>query len=372
MLRTFPLIHFGLCAVLFSAIPAVLMAEEQQEAPVIPIYLQPIWEAAAQPIILRPETQRAQLEFERAKWALRAEGSAWRPTVYAHTNSQLSEQESNNSNEAGSSNTVVRTTTNSGEIGLNQRFSTGTEVSISSSSSRETNNRRNSFLQESWVSRVRLSLSQDLLRGGSRQANLKATRDAEEHITANREQIAEEVLNAFTDLSAAWLEFGRAQTAHSYALQALDNNLKALEIARARFDSGLSSRREMLARERDLAEQQATVGRLLRDVTLQQDELILRWGLPQIPAIKHIGISVDEAQSLKTRDQCFNRFIASSMAESDTDFSQTLAGRGAQRDLESVQRNLQSATVDARDSLQLEAGVGFSGRDRDFPQAGMH
>ena len=91
---------------------------------------------------------------------------------------------------------------------------------------------------------MRLTVTQNLLRGSSRSANLRAIRDAEADIAANREQVDQEMLDSFADLSASWLDFGRAQFAHSYAVQALENNRRGLELSKARFDSGLSSRSE--------------------------------------------------------------------------------------------------------------------------------
>ena len=227
---------------------APALAEESPSAcPVeIPAYLQPIWQAAQQPIVARPEAQRNLLELERSELALSAEDAEWRPTIYSDNRGNLSEQVSNNSTESGSSDTIVRNTTATTELGINQALSTGTDVSLSASTSRETNNRRNSFLQESWVSRVRLSISQDLLRGSNREANLRAIRDAESEIEASRETIDQELISTFADLSAAWLDYGRAELAKNYSLQALRDSEENLELSQARFDSGLSSRSEIL------------------------------------------------------------------------------------------------------------------------------
>lgn len=332
----------------------------------IPPYLLPIWEAAEKPIKDRPETQSAQLELERAEWALRAEDAEWRPNVYSDANTELSEQESNNSTEAGSSSTVVRNTANTGEVGLNQSFSTGTDIRVNASSSRETNNRRNSFLQESWVSRVRLTVTQNLLRGNNREANLRAVRDAEAAIEDSREAVEQEVLDSFSDLSESWLDYGRAQFAYRYALQALESNRQGLELAKARFDSGLSSRSELLARERDLAEQQATVGRLERDVESQVDDLRLLWGIEEIPSLEQLAVVAQESLDLDHQEEKLSE-LTGPIAQFDTVlFQETYAGRDAQRSLENAQRASHAADDAGQDSLNLEAGVGLSGRDRGF------
>lgn len=317
-----------------------------------PEWLQPLLLAASQPVNERLETRQAELERQQAAWTVAAEGAPWRPRLFSDVSTSFSEDRPNNSTELGGNTQAIRATENRAELGISQSLSTGTELSLSASTARETNNRANAILSESWVSRVRLTVSQELLRGNQRQANLAAYHNAQSTLKERADEVVIALSDAFQALAEDWLEFGRSNYAWQHATSQLKDARSALELARARQDVGLSGRSEILARERDVAEQQATVGRLERAWQLNQQQLIRQWGSHELPPPP---TGVDAALSPRDWDI--------------PDFAQTRAGRLAQYAVERQQRSTLAAANNGLDSLTLRAGAGLFAREETFANA---
>ncbi|TVR44981.1 MAG: hypothetical protein EA402_05455 [Planctomycetota bacterium] len=323
----------------------LLPASEQAEPPA---WLQPLFQAAAEPLRQRPEVAAEQLEGQRAQLAIAQEESAWNPRFHADASGALSEDRPNNSTELGGSNRVIRSDDVRLELGISQPLSSGTTINLQAISARETNNRANAVLRESWVSRIRLNLTQELLRGGSASINRAAVSQARSDLLAVEDALQAAIADAFRGLSEDWLEHARAQHRLAHAQEQLAHAQSGLELARARLEVGLSSRLEVLSRERDLVEQEASVARLQRAQDAAANRFQRHWQGDEIPPLES--------------------FSASPLPKTSNGigFADTRSGRDSERAQERIQRSLEQALDRGRDSLTARAGVGLFAREDGF------
>lgn len=309
-------------------------------------WLTPLVEAAATPLSQRSEVNQAQLEMQRSRFAIEREQAAWRPRFFADGSHNRRVESSNDATETGNQQRSIRVNDVRAEVGVAQPLATGTTVQVSALSSRETNNRANALNQESWVSRVRLSVNQELLRGRDRSANLAPLEDARQQWEGDQERLQQEITRSFRQLSQHWIAYGRSVAAHAHAEQSLASAESTLELAQARHEAGLVGRSELLARERDVVEQQAQLGRLERAMHSERERLRISWGDLQLPPPpQEVSLDAD--------------------LPALPDFADTLAGRLATRSVEIQQRAAHRADQAGADSLTLSLGVGLSGRDGD-------
>ncbi|TVR13223.1 MAG: TolC family protein [Planctomycetota bacterium] len=309
-------------------------------------WLTPLVEAAASPLTHRSEVNQAQLEVRRSRLAIDREQAAWRPRFFADGSHNRRVESSNDATETGNQQRTIRVNEVRSEVGIAQPLATGTNVQISALSSRETNNRANALNQESWVSRVRLTINQELLRGRNRDANLAPLNDAREQWEGDQERLQQEIALSFRHLAEQWIAYGRSVAAHDHAEETLASASSTLELAQARHHAGLVGRSELLARERDVVEQQAQLGRLQRAMRSEREQLRMSWGDVALPPPPQDVDSDDTLPDIPA-------------------FAETIRGQLAAREIAAQQRASHRADQAGMDSLTLSLGAGLSGRDGD-------
>ena len=331
-----------------------LSAGEAPPTPAIPptpgpqesaAWLMPLLQISRDMARTRPEVVDADIGNHSAALSSRVAESQWNPRVslapsYGETRSQ--------SNSVVDGPGIIRTQSGSTSLSLSKPFSTGTAVAVGGSSSAARSNGAGVISDDFYSSSLSLTISQNLLRGNSRETNESGIRDAHDAEVDAHDQFDATLEGQLADLATRWL--GMAQSEASLVQRRDDvriatDNLRQFE---ERLRIGLSRELDVLSLRRGVADQEVQLAKQERQYAADLRQLALYWPDLVLP---------ERAPLLK---------IAAPPIPAPPSFATTRMGRASLRSLAAAARRVAVAGNNALDDLSIDTSLAKYGTDGDL------
>lgn len=325
----------GLTAADAPPAPAVATANQS-------VWLMPLLRAARDIVRTQPEVIDAELSLQGSQLSTRVAGAQWNPSVSVSPSYGQSQSVSNSVIDGPG---VIRTQNASTSVALSKPFATGTSVSLGASSSGSRSDGAGVISDDFYSSSVYLAVSQNLLRGSSRELNLAGVQAAIDSEIASHEQLAAEVEARYSDLAGRWLDLALAEASIAQLrsdVGVAKDNLRQFE---ERLKIGLSRELDVLSLRRGVADQEVQLAKAERAYATDLRQLGLYWP----------GLTLPERAGLLTATQ--------PQTPASVSFAASRQGQGTLRSIAAAARELAVARNNALDALGLNGSLNKSGSD---------
>lgn len=250
-------------------------------------------------------------------------------------------------------NTKPFNTSQTFQLGAQQKVSTGATIGIGTAVSRATSNSTRNLINPDVTSEISLNIRQPLLRGAGREVNLAQIAKNRLALTQSHLQVRREILDVIADAEISYWDLATAMARKQLQLSNLALANKLLEENRERERLGLATRLEVLQAEANVAAQTEQI--ILAEENIENAQDTLRVILGIIPTGSEPYIEVDPLPEFTPELPDFQEALRSALAQ-DMDI---------QIQYEIIEQRKLDRMV-AKDntlpSLDLVAGVGVLGR----------
>jgi outer membrane protein TolC len=308
-------------------------------------WLVPLLRAAREVVHSQPEVIDAELTVQASQLGTRVAGAQWNPRVSVSPSYGQSQTVSNSVVDGPG---IIRTQSGSTSVTLSKPFATGTAVSVGASSSGSRSDGAGVISDDFYSSSVYLAISQNLLRGNSRELNLAGVQAALDAETASREQFAGELEARYSDLAVRWLDLALSEASIAQLrsdVGVAKDNLRQFE---ERLKIGLSRELDVLSLRRGVADQEVQLAKAERTYAADLRQLGLYW--PGLALPKRTGLlSAPRPEAPAT-----------------VSFAASRQGQATLRAIAGAARDLAVARNNALDDLGLDASLSKYGTDGDL------
>ena len=347
---TFFLCFFFAQVSLFSQ----LHAEETALPPALPptapakdsaAWLMPLLSVSRELARTRPEVVDADISRNSAALSTRVAQSQWNPR--ASLSPSFGEGRSQ-SNSVVDGSGIIRAQNGSTSLSFTQPFSTGTAVSLSGASSASRSDGANVISDSFYSSSVSLAISQNLLRGNSRELNRAGILDANEAELDAHDQFDSTLEGQLADLATRWLTVAQAEASLEQRREDVRISAENLRQFDERLRVGLSRELDVLSLRRGVADQEVQLAKDERRYAAELRQLALYWPDLVLP---------ERASLLK---------IAAPAIPAPPSFATTRLGRATLRSLAAAARRVAVAQNNAYDDLSVDTSISKYGTDGDL------
>ncbi len=196
-----------------------------------------------------------------------------------------------------------------------------------------------------------VSLSQALLRGGSRSVNLAGIEDARDAERASGEQFDATFEAVLADLAQRWIGLAQSEAGNAELRARLKEAREELAQHEERRRIGLDAELAVLSLRRGVADQEVQLAKSERAYAADLRQLALLWP----------GLALPERAGLLR--------VPHPGLPGPADFAATRAGAAAARALRAAERAVEVARDQARDDLSLSTALSKGGGDPDLGRA---
>ncbi len=240
---------------------------------------------------------------------------------------------------------VVRDRTTTATAALSQAFATGTSVKLQAGSSRADTTNPSAINDVFYTSSVQLIITQSLLQGSSREANLADLYTAREQLEANREATTLQLETLLESLGEDWVNLAQRDSEVHLRQARLEVSRSNLTTTEEMVKQGLTRQLNVLSVRRDLATQEAALAEAERARDSIRERLRVTWP----------GLTLPSGDGLAANATAVEPALAS--------YADTLNGHTALRRISFAARTLGVARSNALDQLDLNVTLGKIGTD---------
>jgi outer membrane protein TolC len=240
---------------------------------------------------------------------------------------------------------IVKNRTTSANAALGQTFSTGTGVRLQGNGSQIQTDDRNSLVDQFYNNNVQLVVSQALLQGGSREANLAAWRNAQDLEANARENSAEQLEGRFAALAEDWINLAGLELEVGERREQLAVAQRNLDQSQQRSRLGAGREVDNITLRRDVATQDAGLAGANRQLAGTHERVAVNWPGLALPPRAQLGAAALPGTTTAVS------------------YATTRAGHASLRLISTAARTLAAARNYALDRLDLNLTFGKNGTD---------
>src|ERR1043165_7987214 len=281
-------------------------------------WLTPLIATAHGQALQLPEVVRAEREIRRSELVRYQVLARWNPEFTLGTNFDENRRLSTSSVDGFGLVVDQNATANTA---LANTFSTGTTVRLQAVTQQSKTTSASALNDEFYNSTVQLVLSQALLQGGQRDANLVDLQNVGDQVESDRDSRDETIESRLLTLAEQWLDLAQREIELDLRRSHLVLIRRYLGFAEERARLGLGRELDAFSLRRDVAADEASIGTTERAITAVNERLAVDWP----------GLKLPERDSL--------RRIAVPEAPPALSFAETRGGRTALRRLNTHARS---------------------------------
>lgn len=296
--------------------------------------------ALAQPLVVRADREVRRSELVRYQVMAR-----WNPELTLGTNFDENRRISTSSVDGFGVVVDQNATVNTA---IANTFSTGTTVKLQAVSQQSQTTSASALNDVYYNSTVQFVVTQALLQGGRREANLVDLQNAMEQAEADHDARDELLEDQLSTLAVAWLDLAQREIELDLRRTHIDLLRRYLTFAEERARLGLGRELDAFSLRRDVAADEASFGITERAITSIRERLAVDWPNLTLP------------------DRTPLRRTMLPTAPEPVTFAGTRDGRIALRRISIGARNLVVARSNSLDRLDFTGSVGKNGTDPDF------
>jgi outer membrane protein TolC len=305
-------------------------------------WLDPLFNAACALARQQPLVVIARREENRSLLAEAQVEARWGPQLNVNTTVDEDHRLSNSFVDGFG---IVRDRTTTATAGLAESLDTGTSLTIQAGSSRADTTSAGAIYDTFYTSSVQLIVTQSLLQGGSREANIADLITARETLAGNREATLQSLEALLESLGEDWVNGAQRESEVALRQARRAASQHNLETAEERVKQGLDRKLSVLSLRRDLATQEAALGTAERALAGIKDRLAVTWP----------GLAVPPGADLAATPLTYEAPGVS--------YADTLSGHATLRRISLAARTLGVAQNNALDRLDLSVTLGKIGTD---------
>jgi outer membrane protein TolC len=339
-----------LIVALLALAPVTRTASQDQPppAPVPQHWLSPLIASSLTLARQQPLVVIALREEQRSSLAVAQVESRWGPTFNLNTTVDEDHRLSNSFVDGFG---IVRDRTTTATAGITQNLDTGTAVTIQSGSSRADTTSAGAIYDTFYTSSVQLMVTQSLLQGNSREANLADLYTARDQLAGNREVTLQNIESQLEGLGEDWLNYAQRESEVKLRKSRQASSQHNLETGEERVKQGLDRKLSVLSLRRDIAIQDAALSTAERARSTVLERLAVSWP----------GLNVPDGKDLPATPMTYEPPAVS--------YAQTLSGHATLRRISLAARILGVAQNNALDRLDLSVTLGKIGTDPTMDRA---
>lgn len=308
-------------------------------------WLTPLVSIAHHQALAQPEVVRADREVKRSELVRYQVLARWNPEFTLGTNFDENRRLSTSSVDGFG---VVADQNATVNTALANTFSTGTTVRLQAVSQQSNTTSASALNDEFYNSTVQLVMSQALLQGGQREANLVDLKNVTDQVESDRDVRDELVETRLLNLSEQWIDLAQREIELDLKRSHLLLLKRYLTFAEERARLGLGRELDAFSLRRDVAADDASIGTTERAITAVNERLNVEWPGLQLPVRASL------------------REVAVPDAPPALSFAETRDGRTSLRRITTTARSLTVARSNSLDRLDLTGSVGKNGTDPTF------
>lgn len=308
-------------------------------------WLAPLLSAALNQALTQPQVVSADREVKRSDLVRYQVLARWNPELTLGTNFDENRRLSTSSVDGfglvADQNATVNTA-------LANTFSTGTTVRLQAVSQQSQTTSASALNDQFYNSTVQLVMSQALLQGGQREANLTDLQNAIDQTESNRDTRDELLEGQFLTLAEMWIDLAQREIELDLRRTHLVLIKRYLSFAEERARLGLGRELDAFSLRRDVAADEATIGINERAIAGLRERLLVEWPDISLP------------------DRTPLRRTAQPSLPPPASFAATRNGRTTLRRITISARAVVVARSNSLDRLDLTGSVGKNGTDPSF------
>jgi outer membrane protein len=308
-------------------------------------WLAPLLGAARDQALAQPQVVSADREVKRSDLVRYQVMARWNPELTLGTNFDENRRLSTSSVDGFGLVVDQNATVNTA---LANTFSTGTTVRLQAVSQQSQTTSASALNDEFYNSTVQVVLSQALLQGGQREANLTDLQNAIDQTESDRDTRDELVENQFLNLAELWIDLAQREIELDLRRSHLALLKRYLGFAEERARLGLGRELDAFSLRRDVAADEATIGINERAIAGLRERLQVDWPAIALP------------------DRTPLRRTAQPVLPEASTFAATRTGRTSLRRISTSARALVVARSNSLDRLDFTGSVGKNGTDPSF------
>jgi|GEM_PF-3568594 outer membrane protein TolC len=308
-------------------------------------WLRPLFAAATQAAHDRNEVKVAESVREDATLAVESAEGQFNPTLTVTPSYEDNQSLSNN---VLSGPDYVRTRTGTASATVSKNFASGTAVNVGTSSALSRSDGSQVISSSFFTSSVYLTVAQQLLHGGNRDANLEPIRIALDALAVNRDQVDTILEGVLGDLADRWLALALADASITQLRAAVRQSKDSLAQHEERLRTGLSRGLDVLSLRRGLVDQEVPLSTAQRAFAAQVRQFGLYW-----PGL----VPPDRSCLLKTALPALPALVT---------FATTRDGIAITRLLDAADRTVRVTADGSLDNLSLSTTLTKGGGDPTF------
>src|SRR5271170_7938007 len=248
-------------------------------------WLEPLLRAASDLAKQQPLVVIARREENRSLLAEAQVEARWGPQLNVNTTVDENHRLSNSFVDGFG---IVRDRTTTATAGLAESLDTGTSLTIQAGSSRADTTSAGAIYDTFYTSSVQLIVTQSLLQGGSREANIADLITARETLAGNREATLQSLETLLEALGEDWVNDAQRESEVLLRRARQAASQHNLETAEERVKQGLDRRLSVLSLRRDLATQEAALGTAERALAGIKERLAVTWPGLTVPPVAEL------------------------------------------------------------------------------------
>lgn len=308
-------------------------------------WLTPLLSASQAQALSQPQVVSADREVRRSDLARYQVLARWNPELTLGTNFDENRRISTSSVDGFGLVVDQNATVNTS---LANTFSTGTTVRLQAVSQQSQTTSASALNDEFYNSTVQLVMSQALLQGGQRQANLTDLQNAIDQAESDRDTRDELLEEQFLALAEIWIDLAQREIELDLRRAHLVLIKRYLGFAEERARLGLGRELDAFSLRRDVAADEAAIGISERAIAGLRERLQVEWP----------GLTLPDRTPLRRTIQ--------PATPQPSSFAQTRDGRVSLRRITTNARAVTVARSNSLDRLDLTGSVGKNGTDADF------
>jgi outer membrane protein TolC len=320
--------------------PPLPKPEADERHWISPLFTHALPMALTQPLVVRADREVRRSELLRYQVMAR-----WNPEFTLGTNFDENRRLSTSSVDGFG---LVIDQNSSVNSALSNTFSTGTTVRLQAVSQQSQTTSASALNDVFYNSTVQLVITQSLLQGSSRQANLVDLQNAVEQADTDLDARNELLEQQLATLAEAWLDLAQREIELDLRRTHIDLLRRHLTFAEERARLGLGRELDAFSLRRDVAADEAAIGVSERAIAGLHERLAVEWPNLTLPDRSHL-----------------RRAVLPTLPEPIT-FANTRDGRTSIRRISSTARTLVVARNNSLDRLDFTGSFGKNGTDPDF------
>ncbi|OGW85805.1 MAG: hypothetical protein A2987_05920 [Omnitrophica bacterium RIFCSPLOWO2_01_FULL_45_10] len=186
--------------------------------------------------------------------------------------------------------TTTKTRTGKFDFGFDEKFVTGTELSIDFLNTRTRSNSRIQTMNPQFDSQAAVTITQPLLKGFGIIVNKADFLVAKNNALKSKQELAQEVIAVLTDVKKNYYNFQYSQERYKVAKLAVERVRGLYDINKEKYAKGIASNVELLESEAEVARQEEELFAAERSMKLAEDNLKLITNLVDDPELWNADI----------------------------------------------------------------------------------